>query len=311
MNICIIGAGAMGTLFAGLLAKGENNVSLLVKNKNTETVIKTTGIHISGISNCYIQPSKIKVSTIPLKTNLNIHRLVIVLVKSYDTISVLPILKQIVGKDTFVLTLQNGLGNYEIINRVIPKTRIVRGVTSEASILKTTGFAIHTGKGETIIEGCGGVECGDTKIAKEIANIFNHCGLKTKITNSIESAIWSKLVLNCAINPVTAISGVKNGDILKYRNLYEVAIESGKEVMQVAKAVDIPILFSDCCEKIEQVCKATSKNMNSMLADVRANKKTEIEFINGAVIKIAEKLKIPVPVNKSLYSLVKKLEKTN
>mgnify|MGYP001582371615 FL=1 len=180
---------------------------------------------------------------------------------------------------------------------------IICGTTSESSTLVKSGEIIHTGKGDTIIE--------KSDFSGQVAGIFNKCGIKTVLSNKIESVIWSKLVLNCAINPVAAISGVRNGEIIKYKNLFEVAVEAGKEVVTVAKKMKIKILFSAVAQIIRNICLATSKNTNSMLADILSKRKTEIDSLNGAVVKIAEKLKVPAPVNKNLYRIVKKLEKSN
>ncbi|MFA5779175.1 MAG: 2-dehydropantoate 2-reductase [Elusimicrobiota bacterium] len=305
MKITIIGAGAMGTLFAGLLSKGGNDVYLLTRNKKTEKILKKTGIKISGITKTIIPSSKLKITTNPAE--ICRPDLIIILVKSRDTVSTVPSIKKMLGKDTIVLTLQNGLGNYETLSRYLSKKNlsrdcrgiIISGTTSESSTLVKSGEIIHTGKGETIIE--------EGNFSGQIAGIFNKCGIKTVLSDKIESVIWSKLVLNCAINPVAAISGVRNGEIIKYKNLFEVAVEAGKEVVTVAKKMKIKILFSDVAQIIKNVCLATSKNTNSMLADILSERKTEIDSLNGAVVKIAEKLKVPVPVNKSLYRIVKKL----
>ena len=301
MRIAIIGVGAMGMLFAGLLSKGGNDVYLLTRNKKTEKILKKTGIKISGITKTTIPSSKLKITTNPAE----IYRpdLVIILVKSHDTISTVPSIKKMTGKNTVILTLQNGLGNHEILSEFIGKKRIISGTTSESSTLVKSGDIVHTGKGKTIIE--------EGDFSGQVAGIFNRCGIKTVLSDKIESVIWSKLVLNCAINPVAAISGVRNGEIINYKNLFEVAVEAGKEVVTVAKKMKIKIQFPDVAQIIKNVCNATSKNTNSMLADILSKRKTEIDSLNGAVIKIAEKLKVPVPVNKSLYEIVKKSEKSN
>lgn len=301
MKITVIGAGAMGTLFTGLLSKGGNDVFLLTGNKKTEKILKKNGIKISGITKIIIPSSKLKITTDPAE--ICRPDLVIILVKSGDTISTVPSIKKMTGKNTVILTLQNGLGNYEVLSEHLNKKKIISGTTSESSTLVKSGEIVHTGKGDTIIE--------ESNFSGQIADIFNRSGLKTVLSSKIEPVIWSKLVLNCAINPVAAVSGVRNGEIIKYKNLFEVAVEAGKEVVTVAEKMKIKILFSDVAQEIKNICLATSKNINSMLADISAERKTEIDSINGAVVNIAEKLKVPVPVNKSLYRIVKKYDFRN
>ncbi|MFH1540966.1 MAG: 2-dehydropantoate 2-reductase [Elusimicrobiota bacterium] len=302
MKIAIIGSGAMGTLFAGLLSKSANDIYLLTKNKKAEKTIKKNGIKISGITKITISHSnpKLKITSNPIE--ISQPDLIIIFVKSYDTVFAVASIKKMMCKNTTVLTIQNGLGNYEILSKFLNKKRIISGTTSESSTFIKQGKVIHTGSGETIIEKSG------KNISKQIADIFNACGIKTILSDKIISVKWSKLVLNCAINPVAAISNVKNGEIIKRKNLFETAVESGKEVVLVAKKLKIKILFDDVAKKIEEICSATSENTNSMLADILSKKKTEIDFLNGTVVNIAKKLKIPVPVNKSLFEIIKKYD---
>ena len=117
MKIAIIGAGAIGTLFAGLLARSENDISILVKTRKTENIISSNGIKITGLSKFYVPPSKLQITTNP-KFIIN-PDLIIILVKSYNTLSVLPSLKNMIGENTYVLTLQNGIGNYQNIIKSI------------------------------------------------------------------------------------------------------------------------------------------------------------------------------------------------
>ncbi|MBN1383951.1 MAG: 2-dehydropantoate 2-reductase [Elusimicrobia bacterium] len=317
MKIVIIGAGAMGTLFAGFLAKRLNSVTLVVKNNRVKKLIERNGIKITGLSKVSVPPSELKVTSdySPLRSLSSSSTrqsgrlseasktcspdLAIIFTKAYDTSKAVKIL----GRNTFVLTLQNGIGNYENIAKFVDKNRIVCGTTSESAVFLKYGKVIHTGKGETIIAKT------KSDISGKIVSIFNKYGINTSINKEIESVIWSKLVLNCAVNPVAAISGVKNGDIIRHNNLKEVAIEAGKEAVKVAEAVGIRLLFSDVSKKISDICRTTAGNTNSMLADVSSGRKTEIDFMNGAIIKTAKKLKIPVPVNEILYKLVKKLER--
>ena len=187
------------------------------------------------------------------------------------------------------------------IIKSINKKKVLVGVTSESAIFKKYGEVEHTGKGETIIGNRNNVT------GKEIARVFSICGIRASLNEKIDSVMWSKLVLNCAINPVAALSEVKNGDIINYQNLKEISIGAGKEVMAVAGKLGIKLLFKDVTVKITEVCKSTSKNINSMLVDVKKARETEIEYMNGAVVKIAERNKIPVFVNNSLYQMVKNI----
>ncbi|HAM39105.1 MAG: hypothetical protein A2474_03280 [Elusimicrobia bacterium RIFOXYC2_FULL_34_12] len=301
MKIAIIGAGAMGTLFAGLLAKSGNQISILTNNTKTEKRINKNGLTITGLSKFHIPPSKILITANPHK--IKESNLIIILVKSYDTVSVISSIKNMMNNNTHILTLQNGIGNYENIIKSVNKSKVIVGSTSQSAEFLDYGKIKHTGKGETIIGNT------NSAVSKKIIEVFKRCGIKTVLVGKMDSVIWSKLVLNCAINPVTAISGVKNGELIRYNNLKEVAIEAGKEVIKVADELGIKLLYSDITKKIEDTCKATAQNINSMLVDIKRNRKTEIENMNGAVIRIARKHNLPMYVNKCLYQIIGEIVK--
>jgi 2-dehydropantoate 2-reductase len=299
MNITIVGAGAMGTLFAGLLAE-KNSVTLLVRTEKTRRMLSRDGITMSGIADKIKIPLRaFNVTADPAK--IPDGDVVILFVKSYNTVTVMKSLKKHLSRKCRVLTLQNGLGSYEAITKAVGIERAVCGTTSEAALLQKTGVVRHTGRGETVI---GSVVGG---FAEDIAETFNASGIKSRVEQDIDSAIWSKLVINCAINPVATVAHVQNGDILKYPNLKEVAFAAGCEAAAVASALRIKLSFSGVTEKIEGVCRSTAGNINSMLADVIAGRRTEIDQINGAVVRLAAKTGIDAPVNRALYQLLRAL----
>jgi len=300
MNITVIGAGAMGILFSGLLSK-KNSIFILEKNINAREKIARSGIKITGSTALVVPPSEIKIIT-NIK-NIENSDIVVIFVKSYDTTDVLKKIRRFIGKKTFVMTLQNGLGNYENILKYVEKNRVICGTTSHGAILKDYGVVRHTGSGDTVMGYVSGIE--------KIADNFKGCGINTSTAKNIQSAIWSKLAINCAINPVGAVSGVTNGEIIRYPGLREISVAAGKEAVAVAGLAGIKLLFNDVSEKIDEVCKNTSGNINSMLADIKAGRKTEIDSLNGAVVKKAEEFGIKVPVNKALYSIVKKNSSKN
>jgi len=300
MNITIIGAGAMGTLFAGLLAS-KNRISILEKNYRISEKIAKHGIRIIGKTALTLSPDKFDVITDA--RGIRSSDIVVISVKSYDTVAVLKSIRRYICKKTFVMTLQNGFGNYENILKYVEKNSVICGTTSHGAVLIDCGVVRHTGCGETVM--------GYTEGVEKVADNFNGCGIYTRTVKNIDSVMWSKLAINCAINPVGAISEVTNGEIIKYPGLIEVALAAGKEVVTVASKSGINMLFDDVSEKIYEVCKNTSGNINSMLADVIAGRRTEIDFLNGAVVKKAEELGVKVPVNEALRDMIKKIRKNS
>ena len=296
MKITVAGAGAMGTLFAGLLSRG-NEVSIIEKDPVVRAAIARHGIRLTGITDMTVPPSVVKISS--GAGGLAAADLVLICVKSYDTVSVLKKIHRYIGCRTTVMTLQNGIGNYENILKSVGKNRAVCGTTSQAATIERCGEVRHTGCGDTFLGRSAGAEV--------IAKNFSGCGINTRTVKNIQSVIWSKLVLNCAINPVGGIAGVTNGEILEYANLREVASAAGLEAACVARVSGIKLLFGDVVGKVSGVCGNTSGNTNSMLADIKAGRETEIDFINGAVVKKAGELCMIAPVNKALCEIVKKI----
>ena len=180
MKIVIVGPGAMGCLFAGLLAEaGHGDVWLLDKREERASEITKNGLRIEGIGG-YRLISTVKATTDP--HDIGLADLVIVCVKSYDTESASHSISPAVGDNTTVLTLQNGLTNVDIISRVLSKGRIVAGVTSHGATMLGNGYVRHAGVGETVISALAG---GISSRIEEIAGVLNSAGFHTSISSSI------------------------------------------------------------------------------------------------------------------------------
>ena len=151
----------------------------------------------------------------------------------------------------------------------------------------------------------------DGKIPVEmraIREIFNKVGLETRISRDIKSLLWSKLIINVGVNALTAITRLNNGKLLEFEGTRRILREAVTEAVRIAKRKRIKLDFDDPLAKVEAVCEATSANISSMLQDILRKKRTEIDFINGVIVRLGQELAIPVPVNTILADLVKTLE---
>jgi 2-dehydropantoate 2-reductase len=214
-------------------------------------------------------------------------------------------LRPAIGSKSRILTLQNGLGNLEIISEVLGGEKVIGGVTNLGATLVEPGKVRHAGKGETII---GRI---DGKIPVEmryIRELFNRAGLDTRISKDIKSILWSKLIINAGINALTAITRLNNGRLLEFEGSRKILREAVAEATKVAKRKRIKLIYDDPLAKAEAVCEATAANISSMLADVLKRKRTEIDFINGVIVRQGQELGISVPVNSVLLDLVKTIE---
>jgi 2-dehydropantoate 2-reductase len=288
MKIVIVGSGAMGCLFAHFLTKSKEEIWILDKTKERAAQISQCGIMVEGMSGKY----QVKVKATAEVKEIGQADLVIICVKSYDTKEAVMLSKGLVGENTSVLTLQNGIGNLEIISEVVGADRVIGGVTNEGATLLDIGSI-------------------DRKIPVEmraIREIFNKVGLETRISRDIKGLLWSKLIINVGINALTAITRLHNGKLIEFEGTRKILREAVTEATKVAKRKRIKLVYDDPLAKVEAVCEATAGNISSMLQDVLKKKRTEIDFINGVIVRQGQELGIPVPVNQILLDLVKTIE---
>ena len=301
MKIVIVGPGALGSLVAASLSKGKEEVYLLDKDKERAGIINQAGISVEGVSGSW----QTQVKTTSEVKDIAGCDLIIICVKSYDTKEAVTRVKSLAGENTKVLTLQNGIGNIEIISEVIGPDKVIGGVTNAGATLISPGRIRHAGRGETVI---GRI---DGKIPVEMRSIreaFNKAGLETRISRDIKSLLWSKLIINAGINALTAVTRLNNGRLVEFEGTRKILRELVTEAVRVAKRKRIKLIYDDPLAKVEAVCEATATNVSSMLQDALRKKRTEIDFINGVIVRQGQESGIPVPANSMLVDLVKTIE---
>ena len=303
MKVVVVGAGAMGCLYAGMFLKSGIEVWLFEKNPEHIAAVKKNGLFVE-YANGRLQAPFNNITSDPKE--IGTADLIIVFVKAYDTSAAMVDSREVVSDNTTVLTLQNGLGNVEKIREFVSEEQILAGTTAHGATLIGHGHVKHSGIGETVI---GGFSDDCRQRALSVKEIFDRAAINTVISDDIYSALWGKLMINIAINPITAIMRIKNGQIIKNPYLVEIMRQSVGEALNVFEKLGIGALISDPVERIEQVCCATSENISSMLQDIKAGRRTEIDYLNGAVVEYGIKVGIPTPVNKILTCLVRSLEK--
>jgi 2-dehydropantoate 2-reductase len=304
MKIVIAGPGAMGCLFAGLFLKqkGKNEVWLLDKHPERVKSIKNSGIILEGITS-----ARHSVNITADSKSIGVSELIIIATKSYDTESALDSIKPLVSDDTNILSLQNGIGNMQLIADMFGPDKTICGITSHGATLISSGRVRHAGKGDTIIGRP------DGKIFRgllNISNVLSEAGIASKTSKDINSVLWSKLVINAGINPLSAICRVANGVLLENDGIKELMRQAVIEANKVAKKNKAKLIYDDPLAKVELVCKSTSDNISSMLQDILNHKRTEIDFINGAVSRYAKSAGMKTPVNDIIVHIVKAIEST-
>lgn len=303
MDIAIIGAGAMGSLFGYYLAKGGYGVTLIDPWEEHVRTINDQGLSLI-VDDEPKKPAFVQALLSP--GNLHHQDLVIFFVKSYHTSQAAVEARPLVGPKTVVMTLQNGLGNSDIIKDTLGGQKLLAGTTAHGATVLGPGKIRHAGVGETVIGVPGG---GSIQLADGIAAVFNGSGLKTRVSADIDSIIWGKLLINAAINPLTALLNIPNGELFRKESIREMVAMLVSEATQVAAGKGISLPYSDPMGKVKSVAEHTAQNRSSMLQDMDRGRPTEIDYINGAIASQGQKAGIPVPCNTMMTLLVKAMER--
>ena len=307
MQISIIGTGAMATLFAARLTDVAD-VAMIGSWAEAIEAICQNGITIDGDSCCH------NVHTAYDPDDAPAADLAIVLTKAYKT----PIAAQVAAKtikpDGIALTLQNGLGNIETLSAQIGADRSMQGVTMQGATLLAPGHIRTSGRGATHlgyvpIELAAPRDFGVGHRAYEISALFNSAGLKSQVTADIDGLVWGKVIINAAINPLTAILRVPNGALVESEETSGLMKTAALEAAAVATAKGITLPFPDPVERVKQVATMTATNHSSMLQDVLGKRPTEIDAINGKIVEQGLVLGIATPVNAALTSLMRAIQK--
>jgi 2-dehydropantoate 2-reductase len=301
MRIVVVGPGAMGCLLAAALSKVNADTWLLDKNKQRARQIDTQGIIVEGVSGNW----KAKLRATASAEEINSADLIIIAVKSYDTHAASVSIKRLINGKTSVITVQNGLGNVQTIGEIVGEDKVIAAVTSQGATLLEAGHIRHAGKGETVI---GRIDGRLTSSLRQIREVFKKAKFETRISRDIKGILWSKLIINVGINALTAITRLNNGRLVEFEGTRQILRDAVLEAIKVAKRKRIKLIYDDPLAKVEAVSSATAANVSSMLQDVLKKKRTEIDFINGVIVRQAKSLSIPSPVNSLLLDLVKTIE---
>ncbi len=305
MNIAVVGLGALGIAFATFLKNSGITVFGITKEKYLKNFEKNTvrvkgiwGDHTANLDGIYSDPSQIK-------ENIN---LVILTVKSYDTEKALNQIKPIVGKETLILIAQNGYGNYEKAVEIFGKDKVLLSrVIFGSKIVDKNSVEITVSADD--------VRIGDpskTIPEKKVLNIvetIRKSGIPTSFASDVYQILWDKILYNCALNPLGALLECSYGDLAENKYTRQIMESIIKEIFLVTKANDIKLRWENPEEYIkhfyQNLIPPTKKHFPSMFYDLKSGKKTEIDALNGAIIKLAQKKGIKAQTNETITLLIK------
>lgn len=300
-NITIFGTGALASVFASLLNKTSTDgprITMFGAWKEQIRTARNQGLTLVFPNGA---ESHAKLNATDDPSDLPFSDLALILVKSHQTQRAAEQAAKILNTNGVVVTLQNGLGNFEKIARAVGKKRTVVGMTYLGAYMIEAGKVRCAAQGKTHL----GLRRHLEPHLHKIADLFNAAGIETELTHNIESLIWSKLLVNAVINPLTALLEVKNGDLLADPRIRQIFVAGVEEVAEVARAQAIPLLHDDVVEYALTVCKMTGENRSSMLQDILRGAPTEIDAICGAIVEIGRNSGVSTPVNEFLLKQIK------
>ena len=289
MKVAVVGPGAMGILFASRLQRAGINTTMVDYRNDRVKRLSKTGLTVEADGESFTAKPTFTTST---PTNQDLF---IVLTKAYCTENLkLP-------NNVPVLTLQNGLGNVETLCKVVGSSNVLAGTTTEASTLLEEGRIRHAASGTTTLGAW--TSCSHDLAEEALAK----AGFDVEITSSPGQMIWEKTVINAGINPLTAILNVPNGKLVEMKETRQLMRDLVVEAAKVASTEGYRFEYS-LIEKTEQMCFDTATNISSMLQDIRAGRRTEIDAISGQILARGEPASFPAPRTRVIYQILKSME---
>ena len=295
MSVLIVGSGALACLFAARLAAIGEQVDLLATWPEGLHALQSSGVTLE------IDDTR---TTYPVRAGNDPQeytgaRLALVLVKAWQTPRAAQQLAACLAPDGVALTLQNGLGNQEVLEQALGAPRVAVGVITTGATLVGPGVVRWGGEGV--------ISLGAHAAQAEFAAMFTAAGFQVNTGQNVASLQWSKLVINAAINPLTALLAIPNGELLTRPAAAELSAQLAAETAAVAAALHIPLTFADPAAAAQDVARRTAANQSSMFQDAQRGAITEVDAISGAIVRAGRQAGIPTPATETVWKLVQAL----
>ncbi len=294
MTTLIVGTGALATLFAHRLARAGEPVALLGSWQVALQALQTQGAR-------QILPNgQVESAPVPVYASPDVCppvQLALVLVKSWQTARAAEQLAACLAPGGLAISLQNGLGNREILAQRLGAERVLAGVVTYGAFLAAPGLAQPAGEGEVFLEAK--PETGRVKA------LLGRAGFRLRSIPNFAALVWGKLVLNAAINPPSALLGLRNGELMENPSARALVFALAEETAEVARACGVALPYEDASAAVQEVAQKTALNASSMLQDLRRGAPTEIDAISGAVWREAQKVGLEAARNWVMWQVVR------
>lgn len=302
MRIAVIGAGSLGCLFGARLAANEHDVWLLHHRPEYVKQLLEHGVRIQ--SDYHSNTLEVDVPATTTAGDIGPVDLVLVLVKAHHTKTAVRDHAACIGPETHVLSLQNGLRNYEYLIDLVGAERALGGVTYQAAITDSPGEIQHTSQGETIFGGQ------DHAFAERVRMVFEQAGFETTVAEDPRHPIWDKQLLGLATLPLAALTRLMVDNLMNDDGLEWIMHQLIAEARAVAEAHDIDLRTDDVLTSFQEMVGTYPSHKISMLQDIEYERKTEIDELNGAIVDLATEADVDVPINRTVTELVRSLEQS-
>lgn len=292
-SVLIVGTGALASLFAARLAAAGYTVTMLGGWAEGLAALQSRGVCLSeeGAERCW------PVTATADPAACRPARRALVLVKSWQSARAAALLADCLADDGIALTLQNGWGNRETLQATLGPQRVAAGVTTLGATLLGPGRVRAAGVGPVTAPA-------DPRLAA-LLEMLARSGFETHTATDVDGLLWSKLVINAAINPLTALLRVPNGELLARPDARALMADAAREAALVGQRLGFSFTFEDPLQAAEAVAQRTATNRSSMLQDVQSGRPTEIDAICGAIVQAGQRAGVATPVNRTLWRLVR------
>ncbi len=303
-GVVVVGAGAIGTLFGVKIAQGGTPVAFQVRTKELVHLYERRGLTlIEGSDKVKVEPYFFEAGAVPPIDPL----FVIVAVKAYETLDAVAPLVDYLDNNIPVVTLQNGMRPPEDLKILFGEERVILAITTEGATKVDRYITERKGRGRTFLVPLAN---GDIESVKKVLDTLRVAGFDAVFPREGWRIFWKKLLVSLTINPISAVTGMKNGEIVEAHEGVEIIKRVIREALPVAQKIGTKLDYDEVMEFVLETARNTAENLSSMLQDITSCRKTEIDEISGELIRKAKSMGIKVPTIETLYNLVKMKERS-
>jgi len=301
-KIYVLGAGAVGCYFGGMLARAGHEVTFIARSERVDA------LNASGLEmDCKAFHETVRVKASSDLSALRDADLVLLSVKSLDTERIIAQVKSILPSKAVILSLQNGVANIDIASNIIANPVYATVVYVAAGMIGQSTMK-HHGRGELLVGCLGAISPVDNENLEEICKLFEGASVPCSIAPKIKRDMWLKFLVNCSFNAISGIGQISYGEMVKSPGIVKMIEEITKEFLAIAALEDVNISMSEALTANDSIATTMVTQVSSTAQDLAKGKMTEIDFLNGYIVELGKRYGVPTPYNQSVYALVKMME---